>query len=387
MVDIIKPKEIFFQFWHARPYPLNMRYLIGLLMLAHGLIHLLGFIKAFGISQINQLPREISKPVGTIWLVTALLMIIASATIVFKKEGWWGIALAGALLSQLLIFLYWKDAKFGTIPNLMILLVAMPAFFEWNFETKFKRDVTESLNPNNHNETLLTIERISHLPEPVQRYLIYSGALNKPVLSNFKIKFEGRIRSDGKSAWMPFTTEQYNFIENPSRFFFMKAKMKGLPVTGYHAYKNGLATMDIRLLSVFTVQYQAGMEMNVAETVTWLNDLCLYAPAALIDKRIHWETIDRLQVKAVFQQEGINVAATLQFNENGELTNFVSEDRYRILSNSDRKQIRFLTPVKNYIDVDGRKVPGFGEAVWHLPDGALTYGEFTATAIEYNVTK
>jgi hypothetical protein len=365
-----------------------MRYFIGFLMLTHGLIHLLGFIKAFGISQINQLTREISKPVGIIWLVTALLMIIASAASVLKKDGWWGIAFAGIPVSQLLIFLYWKDAKFGTIPNLMILLVAMPFFFEWNFETKYKRDVNKNLNhTNNHTETLLTIEGISHLPEPVQRYIIYSGAINKPILNNFKIKFEGRIRSDEKSVWMPFTTEQYNFIENPWRLFFMKAKMKGLPVTGYHVYKNGLATMDIRLFSVFTVQYQAGMEMNVAETVTWLNDLCLYAPAALIDKRIQWETIDRLQVKAIFQQEGINVSATLQFNENGELTNFVSEDRYRILSNSDRKQIRFSTPVKNYIDVDERKVPGFGEAVWHLTDGAVTYGEFTCTAIEYNVTK
>ncbi len=269
----------------------------------------------------------------------------------------------------------------------MVLLVAMPAFFEWNFEKKFKSDVTENFNTNNHTEALLTIEALSHLPEPVQRYIIYSGAINKPVLTHFKIKFKGRIRSDAKSAWMPFTTEQYNFIENPARLFIMKAKMKGLPVTGYHVYKNGIATMEIRLLSLFTVQDQAGMEMNVAETVTWLNDLCLYAPAALIDKRIHWETIDRLQVKATFQQEAIKVSATLQFNEVGELTNFVSEDRYRILSNSDRKKIRFSTPVKNYIEVDGRKVPGFGEAVWHLPDGKLTYGEFTCTAIEYNVTR
>lgn len=281
-----------------------------------------------------------------------------------------------------------EGAKFGTIPNLIILLVTIPALFEWNFEKKYKRDVTENLShTNNLAETLLTIEAISHLPEPVQRYIIYSGAINKPVLTNFKIKFEGRIRSDAHSAWMPFTTEQYNFIENPSRLFFMKANMKGLPVAGYHVFKNDLATMDIRLLSVFTVQYQDGMEMNVAETVTWFNDLCLYAPAALIDKRIHWEPIDRLQVKAIFQQEDINVAATLQFNEKGELINFVSEDRYRILSNSDRKQIRFSTPVKNYIEVNGRKVPGFGEAVWHLPDGALTYGEFTCTDIEYNVQK
>lgn len=30
---------------------------------------------------------------------------------------------------------------------------------------------------------------------------------------------------------------------------------KGLPVAGYHHFKNGKAVMDIRLLSLFKVQY------------------------------------------------------------------------------------------------------------------------------------
>ncbi len=61
-----------------------MRYLIGFLMFGHGLIHLLGFIKAFRISPINQLTREISKPLGIAWLATALLMMAASAVFFLK---------------------------------------------------------------------------------------------------------------------------------------------------------------------------------------------------------------------------------------------------------------------------------------------------------------
>jgi hypothetical protein len=80
---------------------------------------------------------------------------------------------------------------------------------------------------------------------------------------------------------MPFTSEQYNFMDASTRLFFMKAVMKGLPLSGFHSFTNGDAFMDIRLLSLFKVQYQSGKEMGIAETVTFFNDMCCMAPASL----------------------------------------------------------------------------------------------------------
>lgn len=59
------------------------------------------------------------------------------------------------------------------------------------------------------------------------------------------------------------------FAKATTRLFFMKAVMKGLPVSGLHSFKNGVAFMDIRLLSLFKVQFQSGKEMGIAETVTF----------------------------------------------------------------------------------------------------------------------
>ncbi|MBK8953410.1 MAG: hypothetical protein IPM85_15270 [Chitinophagaceae bacterium] len=63
--------------------------------------------------------------------------------------------------------------------------------------------------------------------------------------------------------------------------------------------------MDIRLFSLFRVQYQHGPEMDTAETVTMLNDMCCMAPATLIDKRITWEQADSHKAKAIFQTMGL----------------------------------------------------------------------------------
>jgi len=363
-----------------------MKYLFFLLLLIHGMIHLLGFLKAFGFAKINQLTTEISKPMGVWWLFITLLLIATALIYLLQNEYWWPIGLVGAILSQLLIIGYWQDAKYGSIANVIIIALAIPAWAQWQFENQYKREVTENLKfTNNLAEPLLTMEAIAQLPEPVQRYILYSGAINKPVLTNFKIKFEGQIRSDEKSAWMPFTTEQYNFLDPPTRLFFMKATMKKLPVGGYHAFKDGVAVMDIRLLSLFKVQYQAGREMDIAETVTWFNDLCLFAPAGLIDKRIQWEHLDSLSTKATFKYKDISISAVLYFNTKGELVNFVSDDRYQVKSDVAPKVARFSTPVKNYMEFNGHLAPSYGEAIWHLPEGNLIYGQFHCREIEYNI--
>lgn len=363
-----------------------LRLLFTLLIIIHGSIHLMGFLKAFGYAQITQLAKEISRPVGMIWLLASVIVISSALLYIFNNNNWWMIALTGIVLSQVLIIFHWHDARFGTIVNIIILLLSGIAGAEWRFENQFKRDVIQNL-AKSLPDSLLTLQSIAPLPKPVQRYIIYSGAINKPVVRNFKIKFEGQIRSDEKSAWMPFTTEQYNFLDPPTRLFFMKATMKKLPVGGYHAYKDGVAIMDIRLLSLFKVQYQAGREMDIAETVTWFNDLCLFAPAGLIDKRIQWEHLDSLSSKATFNYKDISISAILYFNTKGELVNFVSDDRYQIKDKEDRHVVRFSTPAKNYMEFNDHLAPSYGEAIWHLPEGNLTYGQFHCREVEYNIHK
>jgi hypothetical protein len=112
----------------------------------------------------------------------------------------------------------------------------------------FKREVKAELKRSGSlPESILTENDLRQLPEPVKQYIRYTGSVGKPKVNNFRIGFTGKIRKDELSAWIPFTSEQYNFIDSSWRLFFMKAVMKGLPVAGYHCFKNGEAFMDIRL--------------------------------------------------------------------------------------------------------------------------------------------
>jgi hypothetical protein len=109
--------------------------------------------------------------------------------------------------------------------------------------------------------------------------------------------------------------------------------------------------------------------------------MCLLAPATLIDKRIQWQPIDNSSVKATFTVNNISISAILYFNEKGELINFLSNDRYAI---ADRKQYPFLTPVKEYRNINGYNLPGHEEAIWRYPEGDFCYGKFFLKQVEYN---
>ena len=353
----------------------------------HGLIHTLGFVKAFGLAPITQMTHEISKPVGVAWLVAAMLFALTAVVISLQREYWWLVALAGVLLSQYLIIMNWNDAKAGTFVNVMILLVAIVGYSTFHFNQAYNLEIKKGLvsavpDPN----SLLTEVAIENLPDPVKKYIRYTGAIGKPKVRSFRIEFTGQIRKDEQSEWMPFTSQQYNFLESSTRLFFMKATMKHLPVAGFHAFKNGTAYMDIRLLSLFQVQYQSGKEMDVSEMVTFFNDMCCMAPATLIDSRIKWIEHDDLKVQAVFENNGISISAWLYFNEKGELINFVSDDRYAVSEKNKMEKIRWSTPLKNYRSFEGYTLAGYADTIYNYPKGDLCYGNFQLTNIVYNPT-
>lgn len=66
-----------------------LKIIFATLVLLHGLIHLMGFAKAFKLAQISQLVQPISKPFGAIWGVAAVLFLVAAVLIFIKKESWW----------------------------------------------------------------------------------------------------------------------------------------------------------------------------------------------------------------------------------------------------------------------------------------------------------
>lgn len=250
------------------------------------------------------------------------------------------------------------------------------------FEKGYRKDVDEAKSASISIPVKINERDIDHLPEPVKLFLRKVGVIGKPQINNFKALFNVEMRGKGQD-WFSMKAEQFNFIPERKRLFYLKAKVKGLPTVGYHAYKDDQASMRIKLLGLLpVVNIPGGKKMFQAETVTFFNDLCIMAPAGLIDKAIEWEEINEREVRATFTNKGISISANLIFDEENRLVNFISDDRYDI---NEGKTYRFSTPLSEFKIINGIELPTYGEAIWHYPEGEFVYGKFHLKDIEYNV--
>ena len=104
-----------------------MKVFFLLLITIHGLIHTLGFVKAFKPDRVPQLTRDISRPLGLLWLSDCLLFIATAFLYYSGQDAWWIFGTAAILISQTLIILFWRDAKFGTIANIILCIPVIMA--------------------------------------------------------------------------------------------------------------------------------------------------------------------------------------------------------------------------------------------------------------------
>lgn len=250
----------------------------------------------------------------------------------------------------------------------------------------FHDDVRQALKCVNPARPVISDAHLMRLPDPVRRYLRGVGVVGQPPVANFRVRLHGRIRSAADSRWMPLRAEQYTFVRERKRFFYLTSSMFGAPVQGYHRYADGSASMDIRVGGVIPVVSLTGPEMFQSETVTFLNDMCLIAPAALLDPVLVWEELDGGGVGVRFVNAGVAVRAELSFNSSGELIDFVSDDRYRASRNGAlMTKLRWSTPVGSYRAFGPLRIWSGGEARWHTSNGHFPYIELELDDVEYNV--
>ena len=365
---------------------------LGALVVLHGVLHLLGAAKGLGVRDVATLSQPISPAIGVLWLAVAVLLLVAGVMVLGGLRGWTVVGLAAAVLSQLLVVTAWSDAKAGTVPNVILATAAVLAMLAHRSDTgswRFRNSVQQSLARIGPSYEVTDLH-LSHLPPPVATYLRRAGSVGRPSVVSVHASLHGRIRSDVASPWMPFSGEQLNtYGEHLSRHFRITATRSGIPVDVVHAYVEGRATMTAKAFSLFPVTRAAGPHLDQAETVTVLNDMCVLAPAALIDANITWATIDDRRAVATFRNEGITVRAELRFDESGDLVDFVSDDRLRASANGKTLLAqRWSTPLREPRNFDGRRLPSIGEGRWHAPPpaGEFSYLEIVLDDVKYNST-
>ncbi|WP_380166274.1 DUF6544 family protein [Jannaschia sp. R86511] len=369
-----------------------VRWVVVAVVAGHGVVHLLGAAKGLGWAAVPQLTEPIGAWAGGAWLVAALLVLTSAALLaVGTTTWWWLVVLVAAVLSQVLVVTSWSDARYGTIANVLMLLVAGYGFASvgpTSFDARWDRQVSEATAEVEASPSVLTEADLAPLPAPLAAYVRRSGAVGEPRVTSLSATFHGRIRSGPGEAWMSFTGKQVNtFGSRPQRAFLMHATRSGLPVTVLHQYVGTTATMEVTLASVVPMVDAAGPTMDRGETVTVFNDLVVLAPGAIADAAVTWTPVDEHHVRGELTNGAHTVSAVLTFDDDHDLVDFVSDDRSR--ASADGRsfvQQEWSTPLSAHRDQDGRRVVSAGQGMWSAPEpeGRFSYLDLYLDDIEYN---
>jgi hypothetical protein len=365
-----------------------MKVIFMIILLIHGLIHLLGFLKAFLLAELNEITNHVSKPMGLLWLLAALILVLAGALMFFKNPLWWLFAIIGVLISQVLIIVFWKDSLYGTIPNVLIMTVALAAFAHYGFEKKIRKEVTYILeNSKEELSSPITKQEISQLPESVQTWLNAAGVIGKPRIQTVFMKqnYQIKLKPEQKD-WYTTVAEQYSTISPPA--FVWKAEIEMMPsisAFGRDKFIGGEGEMVFKLFSVFSVANDGpNPQINEAALQRFLGEIVWYPTAALHDD-ITWKELGDHSAKATLTLGGRSGSGIFSFGKDGHVRSF-SALRYQG-SGPEAKRSEWTVNVTSTKEFDGIKVPASGEVTWKLDSGNWTWAKFEIVACNFNPKK
>ncbi len=354
-----------------------VRSFFALLLLVHGLIHLMGFSKAFKYAELPQLQLPISRMAGAFWLIGALLFTAATVLFFLKKDSWWMIALPAIALSQILIFQNWQDAKFGSAANLIILVGSILAWGSWRFNQMIARESLAFLPPpETEAPHALTRNQLATLPLVVQHWLERTNTLGKPQPRLVELRQTGRMRTSPEGKWMPFEARQYIRSTEPGFFWTVTVDAgSGLQLVGRDKYEGGKGFMLIKALSLLPVANASGPETDQGALLRYLGEV-LWQPGAALAPYLRWEPqSDSLAARATLRYGGVEASGVFQFSPEGDPRSFEALRYFQRKEGAtlERWQVEF-NPM-GFRDFGDVRIPARSTVSWLLASGKFEWLE------------
>ena len=345
-----------------------MRYLIVGLLGLHGLLHIIGL--------------QWGKAAGAVWGLASVALLAAAALLLAQHDLWWLVAAVGLLLSQALIFSHWREARVGTVVNLLlavpVIMAAGQARFHRHSELAVRRLLTRVPQTA---PAVVTAAELEPLPPPVRRWLVASGVVGRERAQVVHLRQRGQMRTGLDQPWMHAEAEQYFSVDVPGFVWTVSVAMKGVPVVGRDTYEDGHGHMQITAAGLVPVVDGRGAEIDQGTMLRFLGEI-VWFPSAALAPYIRWSPIDEHLARATISWGGSSATGVFTFDDQGRAVN-MSARRYK----GDGKTAtleRWEVPSHRWKQLSGVLMPVEGTALWKLAEGDLEYYRWEITAVDYN---
>lgn len=370
-----------------------MRFAFVAVMVVHGLIHLLGFVKAFGLAEVSQLsgativelgPAWV-RPLGVLWLVAAVLIVAAMLMFVVGAPAWWQLGAIGLVLSQALIVLMWRDARAGTIANLVLAIAVAMAWGQARFDRATDDAIAGLLARTPAADAparaVVTEAEVAALPAPVARWLRRAGVIGRPRVATVWLRQRGRLRTAADKPFLAARAEQTFAVDPPGFVWAVRTRMKGLPIVGRDSYLDGRGRMLITASGLVPIVDATGPAIDQGALVRFLGEM-IWFPSAALAPYVTWRAIDDRTAEATMSHRGVTASARFTIDDDGRPTAFAAR-RY-LGSGADARLEDWYVPLSAWDRFDGVEVATRGNVIWKLAAGDFDYYQWELTALAHD---
>ncbi len=353
----------------------------------HGLLHLTGFAKEWslgsqeGLSQKNLIDFSWSrsKVAGMFWLFCSIFFTASAILYLMRWESYWLLAGIALLMSQTLIIIYWQDARYGTIINVVILIALIFTAPAMSFEKMVEREIQSLKEHAKPGGIMITENSIARLPSNVRRWMHQSNVVGRENPNIVYVIQKGSMRSKPDGKWMPFEAQQYFSINPPS--FVWDAKIKAasfIPIAGRDKYEDGKGNMLIKPLFLFTAANSSGKEIDESTLLRYMAEIAWF-PQAAVSNYLKWESINDRQSRVTMSYEGVSASGIYHFNEDGNFAGFEAQRFYD--RNGSYSKETWAVSAAGYKIIDNKFLPNSCQVTWRLKEGDFHWLNMEVTAV------
>jgi len=356
----------------------------GILLLVHGVIHLMGFAKAYAVAEIHHLSKAIPKPLGALWFLSAMAFAVATAVFFAGMDWWWMIGLPACLLSQVLIFTSWRDARFGTVANVVILVGAVLSISQWNFHSRVNAEVNAFLPATGRPPDVVSDTMLRDVPPVVGRWLRHAQVIGKERALTIHLRQSGEMRTAPDGSWMPFTAEQWFRTEEPG--FIWRADVAASPwmrLSGRDKFVDASGNMLINVFAFFPVVDSRGEAIDQGAMVRYLAEVGWF-PSAALSKYIRWEEVDSLTARGTMEYRGKTATGTFRFTPDGDLVSFQAQRFFERKEGATLEDWYVAMDPAGVKEFEGILIPTRSTVTWRLKDGNYTWLRLDLSQVHYN---
>ena len=221
------------------------------------------------------------------------------------------------------------------------------------------------------------------LPEPIQRYMRFTGVVGRRRMSVVRVFHSGMFKPGKDGKWAPIKGEYQITTRQPSFAWSGKIAMfPGLTAVAFDSYFKGKGRMLVKLVSAFTVVDAQSRETTLSAAGRCLAELTM-APTFFLDRRVvAWQQTGPDSARCRMDDGAEAVEADFFVNPDGSLAK-VTLMRYFDTGKGTATPERFTGQTSNPRDFDGLIIPTRYQGYWNLQEGDLKYVDFTLDRVEW----